>query len=162
MNILDKIKIKQCKNSFTPYTLSIYKLCESEGQPERFIQIKNRILWELEQNAELEEYVYLDMKEGYVDFLLTDDGMFIFSEILMSYFDDKLILDIYRNVRDKNKILKLDYDIKTQLKSLDKNTLKQYKNEYASKGDEISARCIQEIQQELNRRRIFKKPIKSV
>jgi len=162
LNITKKIR-KQLreahKNDFRPNTSSMKKLCSIGGHPEYFIQIRNRILRELEQDNGLGEFVSFDL-EDLQDIRLTTDGVFIFFEILTSYFDDKDIRDLFILMREADKPERADYDLRQSLSSMTKKELKDfiagYKDYIPEKGMEEAKQILMDMaQEELKKRKLF-------
>lgn len=97
------------KDEFIPYRLSIYKLCDKTDKLHCFNQIRNRILRLIDEDESLGDYVKLDVND-LKDIYLDDDGMLIFSEILIGHFEEKFIKDLWMCMRNLNKFIKNDYE----------------------------------------------------
>lgn len=145
-------------DEFVPYSVSINKWCECEGKPEYYIPIRNRIYREIEENPRLGDYVYL-CGDNIEDLCISDDGLCIFSDILMGYFDLSVIRNIFERVSSRNKIAQLEWCLDTTIKSLSVKTLKEWIKEFDT---EETQELKEKVQQELNRRRIFKRPKRAV
>lgn len=115
--------IKQQKKKTTePTTMctSIRAMCNHEvsrGKPDYFTQICNRIGRTCEEDNDLFEYILLNPRD-LEDIQLRADGILMFSDILMSYFDEKEILDLYRYIRDLDKMEESKSKMHTIIKTM--------------------------------------------
>lgn len=97
-------------DEFVPYTLSIKKLCEKTDKLQYFNQIRNRILRELVQDESLVDFVRFNAN-NLNDVYLDNDGVLMFSEILIGYFEEEIIKGLWMNIRNLNKFRKNEYDL---------------------------------------------------
>lgn len=104
INVAMKRIAKQIKHDdeFKPSTVSIREMCELHDGQKYFNQIRNRIYRELDQNLDLGDYIYIDLKDK-EDIRLTGDGVFIFFEILAGYFDENHVRDLCMYLCRKNR-----------------------------------------------------------
>ena len=162
--IANKIKKIKPDKGFTPYTMSLYKLCEQTGKPEYFNQIRNRIYRELEENESLSDYVRIST-DHLENIFLCNDGVLIFSEILIDYFGEVEIKSIWMHMRELNKISKQEYDNEHMFDNFSISDLLYFikvakdPNLVNLKDEkEIAARkiMIEKAQAELKKRNVFK------
>jgi len=155
VKLINSIKPKE---EFTPYTISIYKMCERAEMLDFYNQILNRILREMEEDNKLMDYVRMSLDNEMLDFYLDDDGIFLLSDILMGYFGEKEIIDLWKYIRDLNKYSRNEYEFEQFFKSL---TVKQLKEmittyiAYTPKPGEEEAKqlVIDRFKQELKQRK---------
>lgn len=104
INVAMKRITRQIKHDdeFKPSTVSIREMCELHDGQKYFNQIRNRIYRELDQNLDLGDYIYIDLKDK-EDIRLTGDGVFIFFEILAGYFDENHVRDLCMYLCRKNR-----------------------------------------------------------
>jgi len=126
LNITNKMK-KQLreahKGEFKPYSTSVKKICDEGGHPEYFIQIRNRFLREVEQNMDLGEFVAFDL-EDLQDIRLTTDGVFIFFEILTSYFEENDVRELLTLMLHLNESARAEYNLNHSISSMTTQELK--------------------------------------
>lgn len=148
-------------DDFVPYTSSIYEICKIVNKPEYFAQIRNRILREMEENESVGDYIRIDPSNP-DDICLDDDGIFIFSEILMCYFDENLVRDLWKYVRELNKHQRILYEFDISIRSSTVKQLKTMLEKYVayipkSEGEEEAKKeVLNKIKIELNNRKIIR------
>lgn len=113
-------------HSNAPYTVSIYKLCDNAGKLDCFNQIRNRIFRELEEDEQMAGYVAISV-EDFGDIYLSDEGVFMFSEILMGYFEKETIIDLWKYIRELNRRKKSAEDLQSEIHKLTTKSLKRLK-----------------------------------
>lgn len=149
-------------DEFIPHSVSIYKLCEINNSLELHTQIVDRIIKELEENESMGNYVRINLNSEILDFTLDDDGMFILSDLLMEYFDEKEIIDLWKYLRDLNKYNRNEYEFEQIFKSLSVRQIKEMIIKYLAyepKPEQIEGKhmVIDRLKQELKERKNLKK-----
>lgn len=156
---------KKHKDDFMPERLNLKALCKYHNKSEYFNQIRNRIYRATEQNEELNDYIFInidDLENIYLD----TDGIIMFREILLGYFDGNELADLMCEIRQQNEVHKFYYDFKTALKTFSTKQLKDYKQQFFSRietGDKDICKVIIElIQAEIDSRNIIKRTLRHI
>lgn len=105
--------------------VSIRGMCDHEvekGKPNYFTQVRNRILRECEQDEELFEYVLLSPSD-LEDIKLSTDALIMFSEILFSYFEEDQIINLYKYMRNLDKLEQNKFKLKAIIKTFSNDEL---------------------------------------
>lgn len=123
--------VKAHRDEYKPYSVSVKVMCQKVERPEYFIQIKNRILRELEENSDLGDYIIFDLAD-LQDIRLTVDGVFIFFEILTSYFDEKDVRELFILMRQMEEGNKAAFELQQSLSGMTKKDLKDFIKQYSA------------------------------
>lgn len=150
---------KAHKDDFMPCSTSIKKMCDEGSHPEYFNQIRNRIFRELEEDSELGNYVAIDLND-FEDVRLTADGVFIFFEILTSYFKDDDVRDMLVLMKKMDESARARYNLEHSLSRMTKQELKDfiagYKDYIPEKGMEEAKQILMDmVQEKLKKRKLF-------
>lgn len=125
---LKKVIKKSAKVSLKK-TIVISDWCKAYGNLDRYNWIINDIFKEIDNDNELEEYVLLTED---LEVALDENGVFIFSEILMSFFGEKEVINMHFILRKANLLVSKVYEpIISILKDgsmSDSDLLKSYNN----------------------------------
>lgn len=149
---------------FTPYAMSIKKMCEVVGRPECLTSIRNRIFRAINEDERLSYHVRIDLSD-LENLLITEDENGVLVRILMGYFKKRDIQEAFGYVALNNEIAKVSLEHYRYLHSLSKQELRRMLEHYKSGAEDsdITETAIANIQEELKRRKfdfskLYKRP----
>jgi hypothetical protein len=135
---------KNKKEEFSPTCASIQKLCKKTSCI-CFDQICNRILRDYEKDEKLGDFIRIESTNGF-DILLDEDGIMMFLDILEGYFDRKHLLDLYKYLRELNKLQRTEYQFAHIFDHLDTSELRKvlvdYENRIVEPKDETARQMV--------------------
>lgn len=124
---LQKAQKKNAKeDKFLPLCVDLYSWCEVGNVSDFYNLIRRRILEELEEeesDGTLGDHVFFrdDLYRLYLD----NDGIFLLSHILNGYFGVEQVRVVWRDIREKNKKLRIIYDFKKAVETYPTEKLKE-------------------------------------
>lgn len=149
-NIIDFIKKKRMQKVIRKHgeqnfrkTISLKKWCEKYGNLDRYDWIIKEILDVVDEDEKYEEYIYLNED---LEISLDENGIFIFSEILISFFGKEEVLNVHRYVQQENYFVNEIYEpVQQMIKTVDDdcilnayNNWKEWFSENKSKIDMLN------------------------
>ena len=154
---------KECKQAlkngtekFYPVQLSLTQWCTVYGNLDRLDWITELIFSELEQDKELEEYIYFRFEP--CDIRLDSDGVLILWDTLSGFFGHNQVKGMYKYLKAHNKEKKFFYEIEMAIKGSTENELERYfrvweeARQNKTSGQDIITRVLDMIQKEKKRR----------
>ena len=142
------------------YAVSVQGMCEEKNMTAFFNVIRNRIYDELEQDVTMGDYVRINM-DNLEDIFLDDKGVFMFSDILMGYFREEQIINLWKYLNELNRPIYTRMSIRQAIENYDTKKLKEMLQQYKEVSNkapqedykEASQLLIDMITKELKKRR---------
>lgn len=147
---------KSKKDNIIFHRVKLSKWCESYGNMERYSWIVNNLITAMEKDVKLGDYMMLDEN---LDMYLDENGVLMFSDVLIDFFGEKEVLGMYKYLATQNKVLRLCADIKKHIDKTTDSELIDYWNiwkKYSNKNntDEYIQIIIQILKSELDKRNL--------
>lgn len=121
--------IRKSKMICLKKSILISEWCRAYGNLDRYEWIIREILKAVKEDEKFQEYIYLNEE---LEISLDENGIFIFSEILISFFGEKEVMEKHRFLRNENLLVSNVYEPMNNLISdaelSDEEFLKIYHN----------------------------------
>lgn len=144
------------KNNYTPYTVSLYEMCEKTNL-EYFLPCRNRIFRAAEEDEKLMDFLYINHLKP-ADINLDSRGIMIFDYILANYFGAEYVARTYNYVQKRDQLEYLVFRLPGEIKKYKTEQLKQTLAALESAQAEMCddgflKKIIQITEHEINRRK---------
>jgi len=105
-NRLKKVVKKSAKTTMKK-SIVISDWCKAYGNLDRYDWIISELFKNVDENKELEEYIFLTED---LEVALDENGVFIFSEVLMKFFGKKEVMSMHFALRNSNRLVTEIYE----------------------------------------------------
>ena len=85
--------------------VSLRKACQALGKVNTFDMIADRIQEDAEQSPELFDYIYVNFPDQEFDIFLESDGVFLVGSILMEFWNESDVMNLYKYLRSLDKVV---------------------------------------------------------